>query len=125
VVRLLDAGAPVDWQEREGSATALIASAANGHREVAALLLARGADVNMVDHQGVGALFAAIMSHHRSTVKLLLDSGADPCGTSGRARLTYLELALRTNDSCMSDLLKPYVRMCGPARDHVSATQSR
>ena len=46
VKKLLNNRAPADWQELERGRTALWAAAANGHREVAALLQAKGASVD-------------------------------------------------------------------------------
>ena len=43
---LLNKGVPCDWQEPEGGRTAVHAAAYHGHREVAALLLAKGASVD-------------------------------------------------------------------------------
>jgi ankyrin repeat protein len=62
--------------------TALMRAAANGHREVLQLLLARGADPN-VRHAGIGqlqgrtALLFATDSQKTDVAALLLDSGAD------------------------------------------------
>ena len=46
VKKLLNNGVPCDWQGLEGGMIALYAGASNGHREVAALLLAKGANVD-------------------------------------------------------------------------------
>ena len=46
VKKLLNYGVPCDWQDPERSRNALAAAAAAGHREVAALLLAKGASVD-------------------------------------------------------------------------------
>ena len=77
---LLNRGLPCDWQSWKGGRTALFAAADNGHREVAALLLAKGARVDKaVTANGIDRtpLNAAAGMGHLTTVELLLSKGAD------------------------------------------------
>ena len=57
--------------------TPLHIAAGRGHVELAATLLAHGADLRIVGMQGRTALRVAVDEGHVSTVKLLLDHGAD------------------------------------------------
>lgn len=81
VRRLVEAGAEVDARSEHGG-TALHAAALGGHSEIAQLLLARGADVNAENHQGMTPFFAALSDQnggpHGDLAKWLVDAGADP-----------------------------------------------
>jgi ankyrin repeat protein len=50
---------------------------ANGHGDVAALLLERGAGVETVDRYGATALMGACAMGHHDVAALLLERGAD------------------------------------------------
>ena len=52
VARLIEVGANVNFQNRDGI-TALMRAAENDHLNVAELLIARGADVNLLDSWGI------------------------------------------------------------------------
>ena len=56
--------------------TPLMAAAANGHREVAELLLAAGADVHVRNIDGWTALTFAAAAGHAAIIELLLLHGA-------------------------------------------------
>ncbi|KAA0153563.1 hypothetical protein FNF29_02952 [Cafeteria roenbergensis] len=76
--RLLDAGAPVDWNNAaEYGSTALVLAAERGHKDTVELLLDRGADIEVKDRYGSTALVLAAERGHKDTVELLLDRGAD------------------------------------------------
>jgi ankyrin repeat protein len=69
----------------EWNTTALMCAAANGHLEVARLLIEAGADVFAASEQhkvdgggGWQALHHALRNNHVEVAKLLLDAGADP-----------------------------------------------
>eukprot|EP01047_Picozoa_sp_COSAG01_P006318 COSAG01_NODE_228_length_21104_cov_210.303832_24_plen_89_part_00 len=55
----------------------------NGHQEVAKLLIAKGADVNMQNNNGLVALHMSVEYDYYWTSKLLVANGADPTITSG------------------------------------------
>ncbi|KAL5093284.1 hypothetical protein Trisim1_011088 [Trichoderma cf. simile WF8] len=73
----------VNWTNERGR-TPLMVAAHEGHHDVVQLLLANGADVNVISKSGGGwkrsstALEAAAMRGHLSVVQLLLANGADP-----------------------------------------------
>jgi len=92
---LIDGGANLDLADPDG-ATALVIAIINAHYEFAAMLLTAGADPNVVDTSGMGALYAAVDMHRLAVghgrpnprpvgllgapdiVKLLLERGANP-----------------------------------------------
>ena len=58
--------------------TALIAAGREGHRDVVALLLTLGADVDLANRHGETALFLAVTQGDTPLTTLLLNNGADP-----------------------------------------------
>ena len=73
---LLDAGANVDVQNKEG-ATALMAASVRGHTATVQVLLDAGANVDVQNKEGATAFMAASMKGHTATVQVLLAAGAD------------------------------------------------
>ena len=62
-----------------GTWTTLLHLVAFKHQtEVAALLIASGADVNAVDGQGTTPIYMPVVEGDKAMVKLLLEKGADP-----------------------------------------------
>jgi len=57
--------------------TALTEAVRSGHRDIALLLLDKGADINEKDGQGVTALMHAVEMEHRDMVEFLLNKGAN------------------------------------------------
>ncbi|HLK69720.1 MAG TPA: ankyrin repeat domain-containing protein [Bryobacteraceae bacterium] len=74
---LLDAGADVKAETREGSITPLFMACTNGSAGMVERLLKAGADANAVKSNGTTALMIAAASGGADAVKLLLDHGAD------------------------------------------------
>ena len=75
---LLQRGAKIDARNA-GGLSALHAAAYAGHRDIVALLLTKGADVNDGANQyGVTPLHLAAEENHLAVVELLLKHGADP-----------------------------------------------
>lgn len=73
----LRAGAAADAASSNG-VTPLMLAAANGHKDIVALLLSKGADVHAVTTDDwVSALLFAAWGGHTAVTDLLLDSGAD------------------------------------------------
>jgi len=94
---LLDAGVPVNQRKGGDQASALLVATVNGQFDLAAMLLDRGADPNLLAENGVCPLYAAInlmwapragypqpRAHvnqrlsYLDLMKRLLDAGADP-----------------------------------------------
>lgn len=82
---LIKAGANVNFQESYYKYTALISIAEKGYTQMAQLLIASGADVNLKRRHNVNALLTASRNGFTDFVKLLLDNGADinQCGDKG------------------------------------------
>jgi cytochrome c len=78
LVAALDAGANINELDESRQATPLYFAVQNGHVEAAALLLTRGADVNLSSKWGGPPLFRAAWKGHRELLALLLANGADP-----------------------------------------------
>lgn len=75
VRRLLDLGLAVDAPDAQGC-TALLRAAGGGHRAVADLLIARGADPQHAANTGATPLSAAVSMRQADIVTLLLQAGA-------------------------------------------------
>ena len=94
---LLDAGVPVNQRKAGDNATALLVATVNGQFDLAAYLLERGANPNLLAENGVGPLYATInlawapragypqpraqanqRLEYLEFMKRLLDAGADP-----------------------------------------------
>jgi ankyrin repeat protein len=94
VKQLLDAGASPDFACH--GVTPLIACSLAGHKEVAELLLARGANVNFRSEKGPTALMTAAANDHAELVQFLLDHDAEP---NLKASFIWTQLNL-TGDAC-------------------------
>ena len=75
VKRLLENGAQVDLQKRDGWSALMIASE-TGHGDVVKLLLENGAQVNLQKEDGESALMIASENGHGEVVRILLENGA-------------------------------------------------
>lgn len=80
VESLLSIGADVNWRSGDGGETPLIAACRNGHRGVAALLLAHGGDARACNAGNESALHAACRNGDEELCALLVDSGAQDHG---------------------------------------------
>jgi len=89
VTILLDRGATVDHQDKDGM-TPLLVAAFEGHRDVCDLLLEYDADMDHCDVTGRTPLWAAASMGHGSVVKLLLYWGCcvDTIDNEGRTVLS-------------------------------------
>ena len=89
VKKLLDDGASVD---EKTVATPLYFAAQNGHADVVALLIERGADVNGMSKFGA-ALHISARRGHIHIMEILLQNGADPNIKGGDRESTPLHFA--------------------------------
>ena len=93
------------WTSREKSGTALHRALARRHVDVVALLVARGADVN-VDNQLLGTpLHVAAGTGKEALVLLLLDNGADLAVARGSDGFTPLHVAAQAGRTPVVRLL--------------------
>ena len=67
---LLDKGARVDAQDKDGK-TALILAATKGYRDMVELLLKRGANPTLSDTGGRTALYWALANGHKEIAEIL------------------------------------------------------
>ena len=76
VKALLENGANVNCQSKDGLLTPLHYAAEDGDLEIAELLLQHNADVDIVDFMKWSALFLAVSNHKSQIVEILLRNGA-------------------------------------------------
>ena len=101
----LTAGTKVDL--RDDGVTLLQMTAGEGHKEIAELLIAKGADVNAMTPDGLTALFAAILGPHKEMAELLIAKGAD-VNARGFLGMTPLNMANDEGEKEMADLLRKH-----------------
>jgi len=75
IEKLLDDGADIDMPLQR---TALHAAVENGNLEIVALLIERGANVNLQDIHGRVPMFVALAKHKPEIARRLADAGTDP-----------------------------------------------
>ena len=109
VLAALGRGADVNAGD-DGGTTPLQHATANGHKEIAQLLIAKGADVNTKDIGGGTPLhLAAIGFRHKEIAELLIAKGADVNAiiVSGRNQgKTPLDFAIEFKNTETADLLR-------------------
>lgn len=94
--------------------TPLIYAAYNGHSEVAAYLLDRGAEIDAHADNGFTALIAAARGGHEEAVNLLLKRGANPNIKSDKGE-TAMDFALRGDNTRIFERLRAAGGLSGQA----------
>ena len=85
--------------------TALMMASNEGHTEIVSLLLAAGANANLVETTGSTALIAASNAGHVEVVSLLLDAGADTDVVDKRGMTALIMASDRGHAAVVSLLL--------------------
>ncbi len=104
--------AALHWKEdisRESGdeTTALMYAAMNGHNDMIALLLKRGAGLEEIDRHHATALTHAVHAGHENTVEFLLRRGAQTDRTSYfHMQGTVMSIAMRLGRHDIVDLIK-------------------
>ncbi|GAU98761.1 hypothetical protein RvY_09867-2 [Ramazzottius varieornatus] len=95
---LSKSSAQLDTRDKKGR-NALMLAGANGHEEMASLLLGQGADVASEDNNGWTALHHAAKAGYLKVVKVLVEAGASPVSetSDGKIPLCYAANALKTD----------------------------
>jgi len=87
--------------------THLFVAAFKGHREIAELLIANGADVHAKDMRGATSLLIATMFGRTEVVELLISKGAD-MNAKDRLGRTPLDTATHMKHTLVADLLRKH-----------------
>ena len=98
------AGASVDAADLGRGNTALMGCAFKGYRDIAAMLIDAGADVNRLNTADQTALMLAAMLARDNIVDVLLDAGADP-SLVDVAGNSAASVAAAQNNSAMANRL--------------------
>lgn len=105
VTYLLEKGANPNLRSRNNMSNLPIhAAAAGGNREILAMLIDRGADINARQHGGWTPLHSSAQSGDAETVKLLLSRGAEVDAQAENGQ-TALDLAMTKGFQSIVDLL--------------------
>jgi ankyrin repeat protein len=102
--------------------TPLYLAAGEGHKEIAELLIAAGAEVNAKDEDGLTPLHYPVAKGHKDIVELLIGKGADVNAkvVSGPNQgSTPLDAANETNHPKTADLLRKHG---GKTREELKAS---
>ena len=87
--------------------TPLAVAAHRGHKEVAELLITKGADVNVKNQRGRTPLYDAAIWDRKDIAKLLFDAGADVNAKDNDGK-TPLDAAKEENKNEIADLLRKH-----------------
>jgi len=90
---MLDAGMPVNLSDEKGNSLLMLA-AYHGHRDLAKVLLERGADPDQRNDRSQTPLAGVAFKGRLDLVKLLVEHGADPFADQGGGRLPIQFAAL-------------------------------
>ena len=91
----------------QGKKTLLHLAAANGHKEVVELLIAKGLDMNAKTGGGVTPLYLAVRFNRTETAKLLIAKGAD-VNAKTKDGMTPLDKATENDGTKTANLLRKH-----------------
>jgi ankyrin repeat protein len=87
--------------------TALIFAAEAGNKEIAELLLSKGADINAQDDEGKTALMSAAFYGRKETVNLLISKGADVNTKDNKGETALMKAESRNKGDIVQSLKQP------------------
>ena len=103
----MEAGADVNTKDKTFEWTPLQWAVFNGHKEVAVLLIGKGADVNTMDGRGHTPLHRAAQKSRKEIVELLIAKGADVNAKDNQG-ITPLDSAIQFNHPETANLLRKH-----------------
>ena len=107
ISQLLDSGVNVDTSgDDDDNYPPLILATDKNHYNSVALLLSRGANVNLQTSSGITALLIAAQKGHEAIAALLLDNGADPDLQTNTGIFPLVAAARFHQPGCVALLLK-------------------
>ena len=101
------AGTDVNAKHDDWGTTPLHHAAEEGHKEIAELLIAKGADVNAKEGGDHTPLHRAAVGGHEDVAELLIDKGVE-VNAKNRLSLTPLDFAIRFKRPETADLLRKH-----------------
>ncbi|MGB2866682.1 MAG: ankyrin repeat domain-containing protein [Sedimentisphaerales bacterium] len=104
---LISKGADIQGQDALQGQTKLHMACGGGEKDVADLLIRRGADVNLRDKRGQTPLWIAASGGHKEIVELLIKKGADINASNNRGR-TPLAVAKQGKHAEVIDILRQH-----------------
>ncbi len=102
------AGTNVNARHKSGGLTPLHYAVARGHKEVAELLITKGADVNAKSNTGWTPLHGAAWTGHKEIVELLIAEDADVNAKERTFSHTPLDSAIDFEEPEIADLLRKH-----------------
>jgi len=100
----------INWADDKHGMTYLMVASDYGHAHIVAYMLENGGSFDMVDVDGITALWIAATRNHVESVRLLLEKGADPnCQPSNKQKHAFpLYIAAQENHVEVCELLLRY-----------------
>ena len=108
VASLLDFGAETEWNDisnENTSDTPLVATVRSGHKDVAALLLAHGADPTRRDQNGNTVLHLVAASGDEGMVNLFAPSASELSNITNNDGMTAVDIAVQRGYTLFAELL--------------------
>lgn len=108
VTALIDGGAPVDAQDRDGRTAVMLAAVTNAARAVSRLV-AGGASLEMRDNDGDTALLLAAREGNLDAVRVLCEAGADLLKVAGGEGSRAMDAARQCPIARASEAIQDYL----------------